>query len=59
MNCDITLTIDELHAIRDEHSTRTKDMSSDEYFKCLEEEAAPVRLALERAKSRYIAAGNR
>ncbi|MCM1232698.1 MAG: hypothetical protein NC489_21440 [Ruminococcus flavefaciens] len=53
MNRNITLTIDEIHAIREEHSTRTKNLSNEEYRKLLEEEAAPVRLALERAKKCY------
>lgn len=54
MNQDITLTIDEIHAIRKEHSTRTKNLPNDEYRKYLEEEATPVRLALERAKKQYM-----
>jgi len=54
MNQNITLTIDEIHAIRKEHSTHTKNLSNDEYRKYLEEEAAPVRLALERAKKQYM-----
>lgn len=54
MNHDITLTIDEIHAIREEHSARTKNLSTDEYCRLLEEEAAPIRLALERAKTQYM-----
>lgn len=50
MNRNISLTIDEIHAIRMEHSTRTKDLPNDEYYRLLEEEAAPVRIALEHAK---------
>lgn len=53
MNHDIALTIDEIHAIREEHSIYTKDLSDDEYCKRLEEEAAPIRLALKRAKAEY------
>ncbi len=48
---NITLTIDEIHAIRKEHSACTKDLSNDEYYRLLEEEATPVRLALERIKA--------
>ena len=48
---NISLTIDEIHTIRKEHSDRTKDLPNDEYYRLLEEEAVPVRTALERAKS--------
>lgn len=51
MNRNIPLTIDEIHTNRKEHSDRTKDLPNDEYYRLLEEEAAPVRTALERAKS--------
>lgn len=47
MNNGITLIIDEIHAIRKEHSEKTKDMNFDEYKRLLDAEAAPVRLALE------------
>jgi len=50
---DITLTLDEIHAIREEHSKRTKDMNFDEYKKLLDAEIAPTLLALERAKKHY------
>ena len=50
MNDGITLTIDEIHAIRKAHSEKTKDMDFDEYKKLLDAETAPVRLALEHAK---------
>ena len=50
MNDGITLTIDEIHAIRKAHSEKTKDMDFDEYKKLLDAEAAPIRLALEHAK---------
>jgi len=50
MNHNITLTIDEIHAIREEHSGRTKNLPNDEYCRLPEEETAPVRLAPERAK---------
>lgn len=46
----ITLTMDEIHAIRDEHSKRTKDMGFEEYKKLLDEEIAPTLLALSHAK---------
>lgn len=55
MENNITLTIDEIHAIRKEHSERTKDLPIDEYVRLLDEETAPIRLALERAKSKYAA----
>ncbi len=47
------LTIDEIHAIREEHSALTKNLSSAEYAKRLEEETAPIRLELERLKKEY------
>lgn len=56
MNRNISLTIDEIHAIRKEHSARTKDLPNDEYYRLLEEEAAPVRIALEHAKSQLAKA---
>lgn len=37
-------------AIREEHSALTKNLSSAEYAKRLEEETAPIRLELERLK---------
>ena len=58
MNHNITLTMDELHAIRKEHSARTRNLPNDEYCRLLEEEATPVRLALERAKTRCKKAGH-
>lgn len=51
MDNNITLTIDEIHAIRKEHSERTKDLPANEYVRLLDEEAAPVRLAIERIKT--------
>jgi len=57
MNHNISLTIDEIHAIRKEHSNRTKALPYDEYDRLLEEEAAPVRIALERAKAQYTKTG--
>lgn len=47
---DISLTIDEIHAIREEHSKKTKDMSFDKYKELLDTEIAPTLLALARAK---------
>lgn len=47
---NITLTIDEIHAIREEHSRKTKDMEFDEYKKLLDAEIAPTLLVLDRAK---------
>lgn len=54
MNQNISLTIDEIHAIRREHSSYTENMPNDEYRKYLEAEAAPIRLALEQAKTKYM-----
>lgn len=54
MNDGITLTIDEIHAIRKAHSEKTKDMNFDEYKKLLDAEAAPVRLTLEHAKNSLV-----
>ncbi|MCI8712492.1 MAG: hypothetical protein HFH23_09475 [Ruminococcus sp.] len=53
MKNNITLTIDEIHAIRKEHSTLTKDLSSAGYAKLIEEETTPVRLELKRLKKEY------
>ncbi len=50
---NITLTIDEIHAIREEHSQKTKDMDFDEYKKLLDAEIAPTLLALDRAKQAF------
>lgn len=47
---NITLTIDEIHTIREEHSKKTKDMDFDEYKKLLDAEIAPMLLALDCAK---------
>lgn len=47
---NITLTIDEIHAIREEHSEKTKDMDFNEYRTILDAEIAPTLLALAHAK---------
>lgn len=47
---NIALTIDEIHAIREEHSQKTKDMDFNEYKKMLDAEIAPTLLALDQAK---------
>lgn len=47
---NITLTIDEIHAIREEHSRITKNMPFDEYRNFLDSEIASTLLALEHAK---------
>lgn len=51
MENNITLTIDEIHAIRAEHSERTKDLPFDEYRKLLDEEIAPALRKLEELKN--------
>ena len=51
MTDNITLTIDEIHAIRSEHYEKTKDMSFDEYKKSLDAEIAPIMLILNAKKA--------
>jgi len=51
MENTITLTIDEIHAIRDEHSRKTKDISFEKYRKLLDAEIKSTLLALNRAKT--------
>lgn len=50
MTDNITLTIDEIHAIRAEHYEKTKNMSFDEYKKSLDAEIAPILLILNKTK---------
>jgi len=50
MDNNITLTNDEIHAMRVEHSRKTNNLSSEEYMKLLEAESAPVRSAIERIR---------
>ena len=47
---NITLTIDEIHSIREEHSQKTRKLSFDEYRKLLDAEIAPALLVLSHAK---------
>lgn len=47
---NITLTIDEIHSIREDHCRATKDMNFAEYKKVLDTETAPILLLLKRAK---------
>lgn len=51
---NITLTIDEIHAIRAEHYEKTKDMDFDEYKKSLNAEIAPILVLLNKAKAGKI-----
>lgn len=53
MDNNITLTIDEIHAIRIEHSDRTKNLPFDEYRKQLDDEVAPALHMLEEIKKIY------
>ena len=53
MENNITLTIDEIHAIRVEHSERTKNLPFDEYRKQLDDEVAPALHMLEEIKKVY------
>jgi hypothetical protein len=47
---NITLTIDEIHSIREEHSQRTEKLNFEEYRRLLDAEIAPVLLVLAHAK---------
>ena len=47
MDKNITLTVDEIHKIREEHYEKTKDMSFEEYKADLKSEIAPVLEMLE------------
>lgn len=51
MNKNITLTIDEIHKIREEHYEKTKDMSFEEYKAELKTEIAPVLEMLENIRA--------
>lgn len=50
MDKNITLTIDEIHTIREEHCQETKGLCFDEYRKLLDDEIAPILLSLSWAK---------
>lgn len=54
MKNNITLTIDEIHTIRIEHSEQTKNLPFDEYRKLLDEEIAPALKMLEKKKKSYV-----
>lgn len=53
MNNNLMLTNDEIHAIRVEHSERTKDLPFEEYRKQLDAEIAPTLRKLEELKKAY------
>ncbi len=48
----ITLTIDEIHAIREEHYEKTNGLSFDKYKKLLDNEIAPMLLLLNQKKQK-------
>lgn len=50
---NITLTIDEIHAIRFEHSEKTKNLPFEEYKRLLDSEIAPTLRRLEELKNSY------
>lgn len=52
MNKSITLTVDEIHKIREEHYEKTKNMSFEEYKAELKTEIAPVLEMLESIRER-------
>ncbi len=52
MENHIALTNDEIHAIRVEHSEKTKNLPFDEYRKQLDTEIAPVLRQLEELKKK-------
>jgi len=52
MNKNITLTVDEIHKIREEHYEKTKDLSFEEYKAELKAEIAPVLEMLDNIKER-------
>lgn len=52
MKNNITLTIDEIHALREEHCQKTAGLCFDEYRKLLDDEIAPVLHLLNQAKER-------
>lgn len=53
---NITLTIEEIHKIREEHYEKTKAMPFDEYQKDLKAEIAPFLVMLNNAKAKRQAA---
>lgn len=50
MENNITLTIDEIHAIREDHRLKTRGLSFEEYKRLLDAEIAPVLRLLCQAK---------
>lgn len=50
MNNNITLTIDEIHTLREEHCQKTAGLCFAEYRKLLDDEIAPVLDLLNQAK---------
>ncbi len=56
MTGNVTLTIEEIHKIREEHYEKTKAMPFDEYKKDLKAEIAPFLIMLNNAKAKRAAA---
>lgn len=52
MKNDITLTIDEIHVLREEHCKKTAGLCFAEYRKLLDDEIAPVLHLLSQAKEK-------
>lgn len=56
MKKNITLTIDEIHSIREEHCEKTNGLSFNEYKKLLDDEVAPILLLLNQKKQKKLTA---
>lgn len=54
MKKNITLTIDEIHSIREDHYKKTNGLCFEEYKRLLDDEIAPILLLLRQKKTRNI-----